>query len=206
MKRACHDPYSRHRSPAVSLSKLHDPAAMKAFSGLVLTLWCLAMTGCRTPDSNPNAPQAGTGYVDFYTDISLELSWEIKRADEGTAQWQTVFSEYKPVPGTVLRLASPPGIYDFQVRIDNRVTDGPQSVRAVVEVAKVTPVHVSLRRVDSAYVQNKDYGFRPSAKGYGRGTKVTSQLNEVLQIVAHAEPAQPYQRKEQMPYFHASVD
>ncbi len=178
---------------------------MKAPIGLIFTLCCLATTGCRSPDSNPNSPRTGSGYIDFYTDASLDLTWEIKRADETTGQLQTVYSEYKPVPGTTLRLVSPPGTYDFQVWISNRVTEGPQSVKVTIEEARVTPVHVTLTPVDSTYIQRKVYGFRPSTKGYGRGTKITSQADEVLQIGAVAEPAQAYRTKEQMPYFRSAT-
>ncbi len=71
--------------------------------------------GCTSPNVNPPPPRANTGYVDFYADSSMDLAWEVKRAVGKTGEMRTVFSEFKPVKGTVLRLAAPPGTNRFQV-------------------------------------------------------------------------------------------
>src|SRR5215471_12489319 len=161
----------------------------------------LCLTGCSTPAVNPSKPHANTGYVDFYTDSPLDLSWEIKRAEKG--EMQTVYSEFDPVPGTVLRLAAPPGTHKFEVWVMNRVTEGPQSLDVSLEDGKITPVHVSLTPGGKASVDRKVYGFRPSAKGYGRGTKIVTDESSVYKIGATAESSRPYQRKEKMPYYAA---
>jgi hypothetical protein len=163
----------------------------------------LCLAGCGTPAVNPSKPHANTGYVDFYTDSPLDLSWEIKRADQG--EMQTVFSEFDPVPGTVLRLAASPGTHKFEVWVMNRVTEGPQSLDVSLEDGKITPVHVTLTSAGKASVDRKVYGFRPSAKGYGRGTKIVSDESSVYKIGAVAERARPYQQKEQMPYYSPSA-
>lgn len=168
---------------------------------IMLILASLAGAGCSTPDVNPAVAKPKTGYVDFYTDSSLGLSWEVKREGETSGEMQAVFSEFKPVEGTILRLATPPGSHQFQVSINNRVTEGPQKVLVEVADGKVTPVHVTLTTSGSANVDRKVYGFRPSSKGYGRGTKIVSGQNEVFQIGAIAETPKAYQPKERMPYF-----
>lgn len=163
----------------------------------------VGLTGCGTPNVNPSTPRANTGYVDFYTDSALDLSWEIKRSDGG--ELKTVFSEFEPVPGTVLRLAAPPGTHKFEVWVMNRVTEGPQSLDVTIENGKVTPVHVTLASAGKASVDRKVYGFRPSAKGYGRGTKIVTDESSVYQIGAVAEGPQAYQPKERMPYYSAGA-
>ncbi len=166
-----------------------------------LSLAWLALAGCGTTNVNPPSPRANTGYIDFYTDSDLGLSWEVKRADERTGEMRTVFSEFEPVSGTVLRLAVSPGSYRFQVWFTNRITEGPQTVQVQVADGKVSPVHVTLTPAGATSVDRKVYGFRPSAKGYGRGTKIVSEQNEVFQIGAVAGSPQTYQPKEQMPYW-----
>jgi hypothetical protein len=174
---------------------------MSSFYGFLAVAACLAITGCGTSSPNPHSPKANTGYVDFYTDATLDLGWQVKRVDERSGELRTVFSDYQPVEGSTLRLAAPPGTQKFQVWIINRITTGPHDVIVPVENGQVTPVHVTLTPVGTNYVQNKVYGFRPSAKGYGRGTKITREEDQVYQIGTAPEKPQPYRVKEQMPYF-----
>ena len=163
----------------------------------------LALASCSTTNLNPASPKANTGYVDFYTDSSLDLIWQVKRGDGRAGELRTIFSDYEPVQGTILRLAASPGGQEFQVWIVNRITTGPQELKVQVEDGKITPVHVTLTSIGTNYVQNKVFGFRPSAKGYGRGTKITREEEQVYQVASVAEKAQPYRVKEQMPYFQA---
>jgi hypothetical protein len=167
----------------------------------VLLMVGLAISGCRTPNVNPPSPRADTGYVDFYTDTDLELCWEVKRADEHTGEMRTVFSKFDPVQGNILRLATPAGIHRFQVWFMNRATEGPEAVEVLVEDARVTPAHVTLSSAGTTSVERKVVGFRPSAKGYGRGMKIVSDLNQVLRISVVAGAPQAYQPKERMAYF-----
>jgi hypothetical protein len=174
---------------------------MSRFYLVVVAAAYLGIVGCSTTNPNPPSPKANTGYVDFYTDSSLDLIWQVKRAEDRTGELRTVFSDYEPVQGTILRLATPPGGLRFQVWIVNRITTGPEEVQVQIEDGKVTPVHVTLTSVGTNYFQNKVYGFRPSAKGYGRGTKITREEEQTYQIASVAENPQPYQVKERMPYF-----
>src|SRR5690348_1787676 len=107
---------------------------MRAHAAELLTIaGCLVFAGCSTTNPNPPTPKANTGYVDFYTDSNLQLAWEIKRADEKTGEMKTAYSEFEPLEGTTLRLASPPGNRKFQVWVMNRVTEGPEVVQVPIE-------------------------------------------------------------------------
>lgn len=174
----------------------------------VAGLWLvgIGLTGCSTPNVNPPAPRANTGYVDFYTDSDLGLSWEVKCADDRTGELRTVFSEFKPVPGTILRLAAPPGNHRFQVWFSNQFTEGPQTVQVQVLDGKVTPVHVALTPAGATSVRDKTYSFRGSAKGYGRGTRVSTEEGQVFQINAVPGIPEDYQPKEQKPYWSIKSD
>src|SRR5215469_9526049 len=88
----------------------------------------LIIAGCSTPNVNPPSPRANTGYVDFYTDSALELSWEVKEEKEPGGKLRTVFSDLNPVEGTILRLAAPPGRHRFEVWFMDQVTEGPQAI------------------------------------------------------------------------------
>jgi hypothetical protein len=170
----------------------------------VAGLWVagLAIAGCSSPNVNPPAPRAHTGYVDFYTDSSLGLSWEVKRFEPG-GKLKPVFTKFAPVQGTILRLAAPPGRQRFQVWFINITTEGPQAVEVEVKEGQVTPVHVALTAAGTTSVERKNYSYRGSAKGYARGTKITSDQSGVFRIEAAAEAPQPYRPQEQTPYWSA---
>jgi len=165
----------------------------------------LLSAGCSTSNVNPPTPRAHTGYVDFYTDSSQGLSWEVKRGSEAGGEMRTVFSEFKPVEGTILRLAAPPGTYRFQVWFSNQVTEGPQTVSVLVQEGKVTPVHVTLTPVGKTSVDRKSYGYRPTARATRQVPRIVSEQNVVFQIGAEPGAPQEYHPKEQMPYFSSST-
>jgi hypothetical protein len=158
------------------------------------------IAGCSTPNVNPPSPRANTGYVDFFTDSALELSWEVKEEEPG-GKLRTVFSDLNPVEGTILRLAATPGTHRFQVWFMDQVTEGPQAIEVPIDNGKITPVRVTLTAKGTTSVDIKEYRFGGSAKRYGRGTKFITEQNQVFQIGLGAERPRPYQPKEQMPYF-----
>lgn len=164
-------------------------------------LACLVSAGCGTPNVNPPVPRADTGYVDFYTDSNLSLSWSVQRAAGPDGAMRKVFSEFKPVPGNILRLAAPAGRHRFEIGLNNQVTTGPQTV--VVEVAngKVTPVRVTLTPAGSASVIGKSYEYRSTVKATRRVTRISTGDQPVFRIEAKADAPQDYRPKERMPYF-----
>ena len=164
-------------------------------------LACLVTAGCSTPDVNPASPRANTGYVDFYTDSSQGLSWEVKRGDAQTGEMRTVFSEFKPVSGNILRLATPAGNHRFEVWFSNQVTTGPQTVLVQVANARVTPVHVTLTPAGSTSVDSQSYVYRPTVKATRRVSKFVSGQQQTFQIGVVAAGLRDYQPKERMPYF-----
>lgn len=166
-----------------------------------LVLVALTSPSCSTPNANPPSARADTGYVDFYTDSDLELSWEVKRFDPRSAKLKMVFNQFQPVEGSVLRLASPPGRQRFQIWFINKVTEGPQAVEVDVENGKVTPVHVTLTQAGQTSVDRKSYVRRATVRGGRRAVNVATDEQGIYQIGAAAETAQTYQPKERMPYW-----
>jgi hypothetical protein len=163
----------------------------------------IVSAGCSTSNPNPPAARANTGHVDFYTDSSLGLSWEVKRGSESSGEMRTVFSKIKPVEGTTLRVEAPPGSHRFQVWISNQVTEGPQTVSVQVAEGKVTPVHVTLVPTRSASVETKNYEYRSTARASRRVTKLSTDQSPVYRIEAVAGDPQAYRPKEEMPYWSA---
>jgi hypothetical protein len=172
-----------------------------AFSGALI--FPLLFAGCATPDPNPAAPLARTGYVDFYCETTGDLSWDVSLKKPNSDKTKTAYSEYRPVPGNVLRIAVPPGNHRFVVGIFNRANPGPEEIDVTVEEAKVTPVKVELKPLASYTANKKVYRFGGSSKGYAKGTKISTEQGEIVDIVMQPEPAQSYQSKERMAYFQA---
>ena len=167
---------------------------------LLAVLACLAAAGCRT-DVNPSTPHAKTGYVDFYTDSNEGLCWEVKQLKEPKGEMRTVFCEFKPLPGNILRLAVPAGTHRFQVWFNNEFTTGPQTVSVQVANAKVTPVHVSLGPAGESAIQVESYEYRATARATRRVTKTSSEQQQTFRIVLAPATPRDYQPKERMPYF-----
>ena len=173
--------------------------------GISLLGVLLLFGGCGTPSRNPSSPRTNTGYVDFYTDMDLDLYWQIKETDPATGKLKIVFREFKSVDGNILRLPSTPGSHQFQVWVMNCITDGPKTVQVQVEDGKVTPVRIVLQPLGAVSIDRKEYGFRGSTKGYGRGTKIITDENEVYRIVPTARSGEPYRPSEKMPYVAAAT-
>lgn len=170
---------------------------------LLMAAW-LAVAGCSTPDLNPPVPRANTGYVDFYTDSNEGLRWRVKRANGPDGEMRTVFSEWKLIPGNILRLAAPAGSNRFEVWFSNQFTTGPQTVLVQVANAQVTPVHVTLTSAGSVSAESKSDEYRPTARASRRVTRTVTSQQETFQIGVVAGTPEAYQPKEQMPYWSPS--
>ena len=159
----------------------------------------VCLLGCSSANVNPSLPKAHTGYVDFYTDSDLDLSWQIKRAADD--RMRPVFSEFNPIFGNILRLATPAGNHRFEVWFINCFTTGPQTIEVQVNETCVTPVHVTLTGAGSTSAQSTSYEYRPTARATRRVQRTTTSEKETFQIGLTAADPQPYQPKERMPYF-----
>jgi hypothetical protein len=168
---------------------------------LLLAAAGLFITGCATPNVNPSQARAKTGYVDFYADSSGELSWQVARFDARAQAFRSVFSEFEPPPGRVLRLAFPPGHYRLRVTFMNCVVREPGLVEVEVKDGMITPVLVQLTEVGETMVQTKQTSVGGTAYGrYGRRTTFSSDEAPTHRVSAEASASMPYQVKERMPY------
>jgi hypothetical protein len=180
-----------------------EPQAMKN-RNLLAALACLLCSGCATHNVNPPAPRANTGYVDFYTDSNVDLSWEVKRSNQGDHEMKTVFSEFDPLPGNILRLPAPPGVYHFQVWFMNLYTTGPEIVEVQVADAKVTPVHVTLSSSGITSANRTTYQYRPTVRATRAVPRIVTEEKQTFKISATVATPVDYQPKERMPYFPAA--
>src|SRR6266849_10169224 len=63
------------------------------------------VSGCASPNVNPSAPRASTGYVDFYAKWREPLAWDVRRFDAKTEAFKKVFYDLDPLEGRILRLS-----------------------------------------------------------------------------------------------------
>src|SRR5436190_8027009 len=165
----------------------------------LLTLVLLGF-GCVSPHVNPSTPKPGTGYVDLYS-ASSDLWWDVQRFDTRANKFQKVFREFAPVEGRVLRLAFAPGHYQLRVTFLNRIITAPAVVEVTVEDGRVTPVRITLAEEGSTLVQTRETSHGGTYYGrYGRSTKLSSAKQSSYGLSATAEPREPYQLKQLMPY------
>jgi hypothetical protein len=167
------------------------------------TLLSLVIAGCASPGVNPAVPKSSTGYVDFYTDSCMDLSWRVRRV-EASGKLRDVHSSYRSVPGNILRLTAPAGTNQFEVWFNNRATTGPTRVSVPVANAKVTPVHITLGGMGETGVRVESPGFRQTGRGTRNVTQTTTEDQQTFEIRAVSALPDDYQLKEQMPYFLAA--
>jgi hypothetical protein len=180
------------------------PGHRALFTGYWPLRFCLFLTlitGCASPNVNPPQARAKTGYVDFYADSSGGLSWQVARFDDHKQSFRSVFSEFKPPPGRVLRLAFPPGHYRLRVTYMNCVVREPGLVEVEIKDGMITPVYVKLTEAGETTVQTKQTSVGGTAYGrYGRRTKFSNDESATYRISAEASAPVSYQLKERMPY------
>jgi hypothetical protein len=179
-------------------NRSHNPSWLCGLAAILLLL-----AGCSSPNVNPAAPKAKTGYVDFYVQTTNVLCWEVERKEPGASEFKTVYSELKPPDGGVLRLAFLPGRHQLCVTFLNRVIEQPAEIEVEVQDGRITPVCVTLTDAGSSAVKTVDINRGGTAYGrFGRRYKVGSDVTARYAITAKAEEPAPYQVKSKMPYAH----
>jgi hypothetical protein len=168
---------------------------------VLAALGCLVGTGCRSPDVNPRTPRAKTGYVDFYMEPNQQLWWQVKHGTGPSGDMPTVFSEYDPLPGNILRLAAPPGTNRFEVWFYNQYTTGPKTVLVQVENGRITPVCVTLKASGSTEVNTTTYKYRATVRATRAVPVTVTSQQQTFEIDLAATTPRDYQPKERMPYF-----
>jgi hypothetical protein len=170
---------------------------------LLLAAAALLVQGCASPNVNPARARANTGYVDFHADSPFELSWDVARFDDRAQTFKSLFSDLKPPPGGVLRLAFTPGGHRLRITFLNCVIMEPVEVEVEVQDGKITPVRIILTEAGTALVQSRQASRGVNYNGrYGR--RLENRSIESATYSLSAEPGAPavYQLKEQMPYAH----
>ena len=173
---------------------------MKVIQFVPALVWVLACS-CATHDVNPAKPKTTVGYVDFYTDSNLNLSWRVKRAEEQNGDMVEAFLEYSPLKGNILRLTAPAGTNLFEVWFMNKLTTGPQPILVSVANARVTPVRVMLNPAGAGTVRTELYEYRTTRRGVRQVARNVSGDQQALEINLAAALPENYRPKEQMPYF-----
>jgi hypothetical protein len=155
---------------------------------LIVGAWLLA--GCASPNVNPPAARADTGYVDFYAIAGDTLNWEVAHFDDRSRKYEVIFSELKPLPDGVLRLAFAPGKHRLRVTFLNCVVREPAGFDVEAAAGMVTPVHVVL--TEEGVTQVKIMAPLPASNSPDCSVRYR------ISIVVNAPL--PYRVKEQMPY------
>ena len=169
---------------------------------LCLGIGLLAVS-CASTNVNPTAPRSHTGYIDFYSEPDADLFWEIEQWDTSDDAYKSVFSEMKSVKDEFLRLGFAPGSYQLRISFLNLAVVEPTVVKVEVREGFITPVLLQLAHVGQSAVVSKQITVGSNLYGrYGRRTKIiNSQTGGIFRAAASAQPFQPYQLKQQMPYF-----
>lgn len=167
--------------------------------GALVTL----VTSCATPNVNPNQARANTGYVDLYADAPDQFAWQVEDFDDSTQSFKRLFSDMKPPPGRILRLALSPGHHRLRVASLNNFTREPAVVEVEVKDGMVTPVHLSLIPDGTGTVVRQEHQVRMTARGYpGHAVNIHKDESVIFRIAAEASAPVPYQVKERTVYAH----
>jgi hypothetical protein len=168
---------------------------------ITLAMLMFIASGCASANVNPARARANTGYVDLYSTTDAELCWDVRVADAPGDRFRTIFSDVKPVPGDVLRLAFTPGHHWLRVTFLNRVVKEPVDVEVVVEDGKIMPVRITLTEISPTTVLSRQttMGGTPAGRG-GRRTRINSDETVMFVLSAMTGRPVPFQPKQQMPY------
>jgi hypothetical protein len=148
--------------------------------------------GCASPNVNPPAARANTGYVDIFDPEGGSWSWSIENPHGG----RSIYTEYRPQTG-IVRIALSPGSYDLGIAILNTAISKPPAVKVQVHDGQLTPVRVLLAEEGATAVER----MHTQVPGrYLRRTKITAEQTHSHRLEAEVLPAIPYRPKEQVPY------
>jgi hypothetical protein len=170
-----------------------EPAAilyMKQLLMIFAAVWFSA--GCASSNVNSPVPRTDTGYVDLYTRMFNDLNWEVARLDERSRSYEVIFSEFKPLPEGVLRLALPPGKQRLRVTFLNCVVREPCVFEVAVTAAMLTPVQLVLTEDGVTQVESKE--SLPSHSIYYTDTSKIYRVSTVVNAPI------PYRVKENLAY------
>jgi hypothetical protein len=171
--------------------------ARASFAWLALLVAVCFAAGCSSLNVNPPSPRPGTGYADFYCDPKEELWWDIQNLETH----HSVFSEVKPAPGGLVRLALKPGRYKVAVSFLNCIILQPTTVEFEIKDGLITPIRATLAESGTATVTTKDTYRGSTVYGrYGRSTRLRASEDTVFRVNAEVQPAVPYTPKAQVPY------
>jgi len=161
----------------------------------------LFVSGCASPNVNPPQARSNTGYVDFHTEPTAELSWDVNRFDEGRQTFKRVFHDYEPIADGVLRLSFTPGHYRLSVTFLNRTVLEPALAEVDVAAGMITPVLIAFNDEGTGTVKTRSTSVGGTVYGRrGRRTKIEYSEDTIFGVTARPEQALLYRPKEQMPY------
>jgi hypothetical protein len=161
----------------------------------------LAAFGCASKNVDPAKAAAKTGYVDFYSDTTAPLCWEIGKISSTNEPAKIIFEEYEVRAERILRLKFKPGQYQLQVSFLNRILPEAAVADVVVRDGMVTPVRVTLTRTGEALVEDRRARVQGTFYGrYGRATRLRSDESGVYHVNVEEQSPVPFQPKSQMSY------
>jgi len=165
-----------------------------------LLLLLLLVISCRSTNVNPADAKPNTGYVDLYSPADTNLCWEVKDVQVKSGKARTLFSNVKPVQGSVLRLALSPGDHRLSITFLNKAVSIPALLDLTVEDGRITPVLVTLQETGTITARGEQTSFRTTLRGVGQATDLQDRPATLYEISASAEPPRPYWPKEALAY------
>ncbi len=180
--------------------RIHWPSVRVLF--LAGPALAVALAGCASPDVNPAAPKARTGYLDLYTGDPAPVSWKVQDLVPGTQKFHDVFTQIDPIDTPVIRLAFPPGRRQFKVNFLNCPVVEPAAFEVTIEAGRVTPVQVSRISIGTTLVETRELDTGPTYKGrYGTTKKFGIDPSQLWRLTAAPQALRDYSIKENMPYY-----
>ena len=166
----------------------------------LLPLLLLLVISCRSTNVNPAEAKPNTGYADLYSPADTNLCWEVKDVQVKSGKTKTLFSNVKPVQGSVLRLALSPGDHRLKITFLNRAVTTPALLDVAVKEGQITPVLVTLRELGKVTARGEETSFRTTLRGVGQATDVDERPATLYEVAATAEQPIPYAPKETLAY------